>query len=81
MSRKYRTISVDEQGSSCIVAVNGDEEAIIGSFGDGLVKYDVVVLDDDTMWTVGKIYTHIQTAGCGAANYVCVDLFRDPLLG
>ena len=75
MSRKYRTISVDEYGRSEIVTINGDDGPA-GSFGDGLSKYDDVVLADGSAWVVDQIYTHIQTGGSGASNYICVDLVR-----
>lgn len=75
---KYHTITVDEQGRSCIVAINGDEEAEAETFGAGLSVDDEVELDDGSIWTVERVYGHIQTGnpGSGASNYVAVDLVQ-----
>jgi len=74
----YRTIEVDEHGCSCIVAVNGDEEPQVGSYGDLLASEDEVELSDGSVWTVAQVYSHIQTGnpGSGLANFVAVDLVQ-----
>jgi hypothetical protein len=78
MAYKYRTIEVDEHGRSCIVAVNGDEEAEVGGYGDGLTVGDEVEFSDGSVWTVDKVYSRIQTGnpGSGTANFVAVDLVQ-----
>ena len=78
MAYQYRTIAVDEQGRSCIVAVNGDEEAEVGSYGAGLEAEDEVELQDGSVWAVDKVSSHIQTGnpGSGASNYVAVGLVQ-----
>lgn len=78
LRNQYRTIEVDEHGRSCIVAVNGDEEAQVGSYGEDLVLEDEVELSDGSVWTVDKVYSYIQTGnpGSGTANFVAVDLVQ-----
>lgn len=78
MTNDYRTIEVDEHGHSCIVTVNGDEEAQVGSYGEDLASEDEVELSDGSVWTVDKVYSHIQTGnpGSGTANFVAVDLVQ-----
>ncbi len=78
MTYQYRTIEVDEQGRSCIVAVHGYEESEVGYYGDGLTAEDEVELEDGSVWTVDKVYSHIQTGspGSGVSNYIAVDLMQ-----
>lgn len=79
MGSQYRTTCVDENGRSCIVAVNGDEDAQVGSYGENLASDDEVELSDGSVWTVAEVYSHIQTGnpGSGAANFVAVDLVQE----
>jgi hypothetical protein len=73
---KYRTIEIDEHGRSGVVAVNGDDQAQVGSYGDGLTSGDEVELSDGSVWRVKEVYSTIQTGnpGSGRANFVVVDL-------
>ena len=72
----YRDVDIDEFGRSDIIAVNGDDEAEVGRFGDGLVAEDKVTLIDGSDWTVDEVRSYIQTGGSGCSNYVSARLVR-----
>lgn len=78
MTATTRTITVDQNGISCIAEVNG-EEIEIDAYGQNLKQGDNVMLDDGTEWIVARVYGHIQTCnqGSGGSNYVAVDLASD----
>lgn len=74
-TKTTRSITVDRDGRSEIVSVNGDE-VDVGQYGENLIAGDAVTLDDGSEWTVKEVYTNIHTGPqtSGQSNYVYVVL-------